>query len=75
MYIIIEMQTTNGVTAVVTPIKTDTDINRALNKYYSTLAAAAVSKVEVHTVMLITGNGEVVRVERFEHATETEVGE
>ena len=68
MYIIIEMQTTNGATSVVTPIKTKTDLNEALSEYYATLSSAAISSVEVHTVMLITERGEVVRTEKFEHA-------
>ena len=61
MYIILEMQTTNGSTAVVTPIKTEADYNKALNKYYTTLASAAISKVNTHTVMLINEVGAVVR--------------
>lgn len=74
MFIIIEMQTTNGSTAVVTPIKTEEDQNKALNKYYTTLASAAISKVDTHTVMLITESGAVVRCEKFDH-TEPEVEE
>lgn len=73
MYIIIEMQTNNGSTTVVTPIKSEAEENKALNKYYETLAAAAISSVEIHTVMLITEAGQVARCETFEH--KTEVGE
>lgn len=72
MYIIIEMQTTNGATSVVTPIKTEADYNKALNKYYTTLASAAISKVDTHTVMLINEVGAVVRCETFNHGTEVE---
>ena len=67
MFIIIEMQTSGESTAVVTPIKTEAEYNKALNKYYNTLAAAAVSTVDVHTVMLIDEKGETVRVESFDH--------
>lgn len=75
MFIVIEMQTNNGATAVVTPIKTEADYNKALSKYYTTLASAAISSVETHTVMLITETGVVSRCETFEHPTETEVEE
>lgn len=72
MFIVIEMQTNNGETTVVTPIKTKTDQNEALSEYYSTLASAAISNIETHTVMLITETGAVVRCETFAHATEVE---
>lgn len=70
MFIIIEMQTNGESTAVVTPIKTEKEYNKALNKYYTTLAAAAVSTVDVHTVMLIDEKGDTVRVESFDHKSE-----
>ena len=67
MYIVIEMQTNNGVTTVVTPIKTFTDINKAYEAYYQTLMYASVSEVGIHTAMILTERGDVVRVEHFEH--------
>lgn len=70
MFIVIEMQTNNGATTVVTPIKTFTDINEAYEEYYRILMYAAVSKLEVHTAMILTETGDVVRVEHFAHGTE-----
>lgn len=71
MYLVLEIQTNNGTTAVV-PAVAFTDLNRAYQKYYTALAAAAVSTVEVHTVMLFTEKGEMIRVEFFEHPVEPE---
>lgn len=67
MFIVIEMQTNDGVTTVVTPIKTFTDINKAYEAYYQILSAAAVSSVPTHTAIILTERGDVVRVEHFEH--------
>lgn len=77
MFIVIEMQTNNGATTVVTPIKTFTDINEAYEEYYRILMYAAVSKLEVHTAMILTETGKVVASEHFAHETkaETEVTE
>lgn len=69
MFIVIEMQTNNGATAIVPP-STHTDINVAYQKYYTILAAAAVSKVECHTAVILTETGQVVRSETFNHEQE-----
>ena len=66
MYIVIEMQTNNGTTAIVPPVTFD-DINKAYQKYYQILSAAAVSSVPTHTAIILTERGDVVRVEHFEH--------
>lgn len=74
MYIVLEMQT--GETTAIVPPVTYEDLNVAYQKYYTALAAAAVSKVPLHTVMLLTDKGELMRVESFEHPTEeTDEGE
>ncbi len=74
MFIVIEMQTNDGATAIIPP-STHTDINVAYQKYYTILAAAAISSVETHTVMLVNETGAVIRCETFAHAHETEVEE
>ena len=51
MFIVIEMQTNGETTAVLN--NAFTDRNLALQKYYTVLAAAAVSQVEVHTAILV----------------------
>ena len=66
MFIVIEMQTNNGTTAIVPPVTFD-DINKAYQKYYQILSAAAVSSVPTHTAIILTERGDVVRVEHFEH--------
>ena len=66
MYIIQEMQTTNNQTALV-PTRTFTDKNEAESAYHLALSSAAISQVEVHTVMLYDEHGNVVRREYYEH--------
>ena len=65
MFIVIEMQTNNG--EVGTIINKFDDINKAYQKYYQILSAAAVSSVPTHTAIILTERGDVVRVEHFEH--------
>ena len=66
MYIIYEMQTTNNDTAIVTPVK-DPDINVARQAYYLACAAASVSSVQEHTVMLVNHHGTVIESKEFRH--------
>lgn len=68
-YIIVEMQTTNGTTAIVTP-ETFTDRNQAEAKFHLVLASAAVSQVEEHTCMMLTSDGKTVRAECYRHEQE-----
>ena len=67
-YIIIESQTTNGTTAVLTYV--ESGLYEALAKYYEKCAAAAISAIPLHAVALIAENGVPVpnRHEAFEHA-------
>lgn len=64
MFIVIEMQTNGG--EVATIINKYTDLNQAYQKYYTVLAAAAVSNVEVHTALILTETGGIVRAECFD---------
>lgn len=66
MYIIQEIQTENDQTALV-PAATYADKNQAECAYHAALAAAAVSSVDVHTVMLYDEHGNVLRKEYYEH--------
>lgn len=66
MYIIHEMQTNGSQTALV-PAKTFTNMNEADSAYHTALAAAAVSSVEVHTVMLVDEHGNTLKREYYEH--------
>ena len=65
-YIVIEMQTSNGVTAIVPPV-TFTDRNEAEGRFHSILSVAATSAVEEHAVVMITSDGRVVRNEVYRH--------
>lgn len=66
-YIIIETQTTNGTTAVLTFV--ESGLYEALAKYHEKCAAAARSNVPLHAVSLITEKGSPVpeRYEWFDH--------
>ena len=69
-YIVIEIQTSGGTTAIVPPIPY-ADRLQAEAKYHQILAAAAVSSVEEHTAVLLTQDGQLVRRECYRHG-ETE---
>lgn len=69
MYIVQEMQTTNHQTALV-PAVVYADRNRAESAYHTALAAAAVSAVEVHAVVLFDEHGNVLRRDYYEHISE-----
>lgn len=73
MYIVIELQTNNGTTGNF--VFAFADLADAYAKYYSILSSAAKSSVELHTALIITADGSVVRSEHFAHAKETEVEE
>lgn len=69
VYIVIEMQTdTNN--EVGTIINKYTEHDKAMQKYFQILAAAVVSKVPIHTAVIITETGRVVRSETFSHGAE-----
>lgn len=68
MYIVIEMQTTNGTTATITNAYADK--NTAYQKYHTILAAAAVSSVEIHTAIILSEHGYIEARESFEHREE-----
>ena len=56
MYIVLEFQTTNNVTAIVTPVKKET-LNEAESAYHMALAAAAISNVDKHCAMVVNEEG------------------
>ena len=70
-YIVLEIQTNDGVTAIVPPFAY-TDRNAAESKFHTVLAAAAVSAVEEHAAVLLTSDGRVVRNECYRHVTQPE---
>lgn len=68
MYIIQEIQTENSQTALA-PAVTYIDRNLAEGAYHQKLAAAAVSAVDVHTVIMYDEHGNILRREFYEHVS------
>ena len=58
-YIIIEMQTSGGTTAIVTPASYDNEVS-AEAAFLTKCAAARVSGLDVHSVTLLDEEGKVV---------------
>ena len=73
-YIIIETQTADGVTAVVTPVVKD-NFYDAEQEFHSKLSFAAVSSVPIHAVTMITERGNVVKHECYVHTVEEDNAE
>ena len=68
MYLVIELQKTGDVVSnIVTSHET---INEADYKYYTVLAAAAVSKVEQHAVSMLEDTGFCIKSGYYIHAEE-----
>ena len=65
-YIVIEMQTNNGTTALVPPV-TYSDRNQAESKFHQVLTAAAVSSVEEHVAIMLAEDGQLIRRECYRH--------
>ena len=58
-YTLLETQINNGTKAIVPPVIYD-DRNAALSALYTTLAAAVISTIDYHAVLLITSDGAVM---------------
>ena len=65
MFTVVELQTTNGVTAVLTEVFQDR--NFAEQKYHQTLAYASVSSVDVHAVGMLDEFCQVIKNEVYFH--------
>ena len=68
-YIVLEVQTTGGVSAIVPPLAY-TDRLAAEGQYHSILASAATSAVEEHAVLLLAADGRLIRSECYRHEAE-----
>ena len=71
MYIIQEIQTNDGQTALL-PAITKADRNEMESTVHSILASAAISSVEVHTVIVYDEHGNMVKREYYEHLPQAE---
>ena len=70
MFIIQELQTNAAGTVAALPIDQREDRNEAESVYYQKLAAAAISSVPCHTVMLYTHEGLVLEKKYYKHGQE-----
>lgn len=68
MFIVIELQTTNGQTANI--VNSYSDRNAAEQRYHDILAAAAVSEIPVHSAAMLTAEGYFVKSEHYTHTQE-----
>ena len=71
MFVILELQASANDVAIVPPVKYQTRAEEE-QAYHQTLAYAAVSAVPVHSVLLMTGEGQVLRSESYKHPAESE---
>lgn len=69
MYIIQEIQTNGGQT-VLLPAITKADKNEMESTVHSILASAAISSVEVHTVIVYDEHGNTIKRDYYEHLSE-----
>ena len=65
MYIIIELQTTNGQTGNI--IQTKETLEEAMSVYHGILASAAISNVEYHTALVLDKEGQYIARECYKH--------
>lgn len=65
-YIIIEIQKQATGAALVPPLAFDSR-DQAEQKYHNTLAAAAVSSVPAHTVVMLDDTGNVIQEQTYYH--------
>lgn len=70
-YIVLEIQT-NANDEVATLLTAYNERSAAENKYYTILAAAALSELPVHSAMILTNLGTIVKSETFNRIPETE---
>lgn len=71
MFIVLELQATENDVAIVPPVKYQTRAE-AEQAYHQALSFAAVSTVHVHSVLLMTGEGQVERSESYKHGGDNE---
>ena len=65
MFIVIELQTTNGVTAVLTDVFQNRE--QAEQKFHTVLSYAAVSSVDIHAVSILSADGFVLKNDVYFH--------
>lgn len=69
-YIIIEIQKSNDETVAIVPPVAYTNFGLAEQAYHTALAHAAVSAVDVHSVVMLDDTGARIKGETYYHAAE-----
>ena len=67
VYIIIEIQKSNNGTVAIVPPASYTDERLAEQAYHTALSYAAVSQVDVHSVVMLNDVGERLKGETYYH--------
>ena len=70
VYIIIEIQKMNNGSCTVVPPTTFTDQRLAEQAYHTALSHAAVSQVDVHSVVMLDDTGARIKGETYYHGAE-----
>ena len=70
VYIIIEIQKSNNGTIAIVPPASYTDQRLAEQAYHTALSYAAVSQVDVHSVVMLNDVGERLKGETYYHGAE-----
>lgn len=65
--VIIEIQSTQGVTSCITSVHADR--SEAEQKYHQALSYAAVSSVEIHSVAMLDEYGTLIKRETYNHGS------
>lgn len=68
-YIIIEIQKSNSGAVAIVPPASYTNQSMAEQAYHTALAAAAVSSVDVHSVVMLSDTGDRIKGETYYHAS------
>ena len=69
MYIIIEIQKSNEGSVAIVPPASYADLKLAEQAYHTALAYAAVSSVDVHSVVMLSDTGDRIKGETYYHAS------
>ena len=68
VFVVMEIQSDNEKAA--TLINSYTDRNEAESKFHQILGAAAISNVLIHSAVLLTDTGKVLKNETYQHESE-----
>lgn len=67
MFIVLEIQKSNSGSVAIVPPASYEDRNNAEEKFHQSLAAAAVSNIDVHSVVLLSDKGEWLDGKTYYH--------